>query len=910
MAAPVWKQVEKLFHEVLALDPSRRSGFLDTECAGDAALRAAVEDLLRHDNTASFTDTFLASPVAEAAGQLRAELPTEADHQKGFASPAPPAIAGYEILGELGRGGMGVVYKARQTSLNRVVALKMLLPESAAAPELFARFRSEAEVLARLQHPHIIAIYDIGMCQEGPYFSMEYVAGPSLAKVLDGRPQDIAASARLLEILARTMDAVHKQGIVHRDLKPANILLGPRLEERGEGKASAGAPADRAATPTSLASCLSTLTPFVTDFGLAKDQTTAKKLTQSGAVMGTLCYMAPEQAQGSGRAVGPATDLFALGTMLYEMLTGRLPFDAPSPTETIAQLLHEEPLSPARLRPQLPRDLATICLKCLEKAPHKRYASALELAEDLRRFQAGEPIHARPVSFVERVARWCRRRPVVAALLVVVGLLLLALGITVAVYDTRLENALAKAETKAEQERRQIVQLNVTLGMVEMERGKTFDAVLRFTEALRLEEGSAEQDLGHRARIAAALRQCPRLVHLQALERKVVFAQLGPEGGWLATAGSDERQLEVLDAFTGHAAGPPLGLPEPVSAGAISPDGRFLATISTTGKAILWDLKRGTSEALPDRGHAAVTHPAFHPDGRILVTQHADAAVRLWDLTTRPLAPPRPLAGDALALAALSDDARWLFTLNRGWMGQVWDVATGRALGKPVLVGQGAAVAAVSPGGGRLALVGMDKTLRLWDVGAAKWIGMPIRLREMASHVIFSPDGQRVLTFGGPTGIEVWDVRQGDSVTMGIERATAIMQAGFGPGGRLVITTNRAGSGRVWVAATGQALTPPLRHGGPLAAAAIGAGGKEVATVSRGGTVTRWVLPDMIEDKKDLSLRPDMRPIDELIALAQVLAGACIDERQEWQALDSESLRGAWVRLQASKRAQARLFMN
>jgi len=854
MSGPAFHQVEKLFHEALALTPAQRLEFLETECAGDADLRAAVEDLLRHDNTAAYTDTFLASPVADAAGQLRAETPRVAAPRQGranLAAPALPAVPGYEILEELGRGGMGVVYKATQTSLNRVVALKMLLPESAAGPELLARFRTEAEVLARQQHPHIIAIYDIGMAQGRPYFSMEYVAGPSLARLLEGRPQDIAGSAHLMETLARTMDTVHKHGIVHRDLKPANILIRPALKARSTESDTALGTQPSALSPQH--SLLSNVFPKITDFGLAKDQTTTKKLTQSGMVMGTLCYMAPEQAQGSGREIGPAADLYALGAILYEMLTGRPPFDTLSAAETIGQLLHDEPLSPSRLRPKVPRDLATICLKCLEKAPRRRYASALDLAEDLRRFQAGEPIHARPVSFVERTLRWCRRRPVVTALLFLIGLLALLLVATVWAYDARLENALAQAETKAEDERQLIVRLNVAIGAAEMERGDTFNALLRLAEALRVEDGPPDQERNHRTRIATALRQCPRLLDLRTMERHVIFSQLDPGGGWLAMLGSEAHLLEVRNALTGQAAGPALALTQSVLDGAISRDGRSLVTIDTDGGARLWDLVTGKSEPMPCRGTEAVTRAAFHPNGRTLVTQHADSLIRLWDLTARPLVLSRPLSGATVAVAALSANARWLFTVNSGRVGQLWDVATGSTVGEPVVVEQDVALAAVSPGGSRVALVGSEHTLRVWDIAAAKWAGRPLRSHEVVSHVVFSPDGERVLTFGGSASVQVWEVQKGDLVVLAPSQGAAVREAHFGPEGRLVATTDAAGLGRVWDTATAQGVTPPLRHGGPLAAVLLGADGKEVATVSRSGTVARWLLPDSAESKRDAS---------------------------------------------------------
>jgi eukaryotic-like serine/threonine-protein kinase len=433
VSEPAFHRVEELFHEAVALPADQRRAFLEKACAGDRRLQAAVEELLRHDPNGGSAQESLLSPVAREAAKLRPDPPTlpdlEVDSRVGGTQPTAPGfhVPGYELLEELGRGGMGVVYKARQMSLGRVVALKMLLPASPVDAQTLARFRTEAEALARLHHPNIVPIYDIGSTEERPFFSMEFVDGPSLAMVLEGRPQDPRTCAALIETLARAVHAVHLCGIIHRDLKPANVLLSfDRV--RVTHPTSVGADSRvRATYPTALNEAI----PKITDFGLAKDQTTARQLTLTGTTMGTPSYMAPEQARGKGEKVGPAADIYALGSILYEMLTGRPPFDAPTPAETVVALLNEEPVSPSRIQPRVPRDLATICLHCLEKSSRRRYASAIELAEDLQRFQAGETIRARPVGPLERAYRWCRRRPLVAGLIALSSVLAVAFVVTV-----------------------------------------------------------------------------------------------------------------------------------------------------------------------------------------------------------------------------------------------------------------------------------------------------------------------------------------------------------------------------------------------------------------------------------------------------------------------------------------------
>jgi serine/threonine protein kinase len=343
------------------------------------------------------------------------------------AAPDPAIVPGYEILGVLGRGGMGVVYEARQIALKRTVALKMILGGVHASPGQLARFRVEAEAVAHLQHPNIVQIHEVGQHNGLPYFSLEFVGGGSLDQHLAGVPQSARPAARLVEKLARAMHHAHQRGIIHRDLKPANVLLTAAPEEPPPAKDSALHAHGEASGSSHSGTGIFWGEPKITDFGLAKQLEDDSNQTRSGAVLGTPSYMAPEQARGEIHAIGPATDVYALGAILYEMLTGRPPFRAARPLDTVQQVISQDPVAPSRLQPKVPRDLETICLKCLEKEPKKRYASALEMAEDLGRFQAGEPIQARPTSTMERLVKWARRRPLLAALAGVIALLIVSL---------------------------------------------------------------------------------------------------------------------------------------------------------------------------------------------------------------------------------------------------------------------------------------------------------------------------------------------------------------------------------------------------------------------------------------------------------------------------------------------------
>jgi tetratricopeptide (TPR) repeat protein len=429
------------------------TGHLETcpDCAALAdRLDAEVEPCVVHLRAAVAGPAAERTTVVDARGTARPtgggpETVTAENNSsvQPVAESFPRPFGGYELVSELGRGGMGVVYLARQRWPARTVALKVILAGVHAGSERRARFLAEADVIGRLQHPHIVQIYEAGEHDGQLWLSLEYVAGGSLARCLSGRPQDPAASAALLQKLARAIHYAHESGVVHRDLKPANILL-QRAEDRGQRTEDKGQRAEDGAKRDRLSSVLC---PKITDFGLAKQDEV--QLTASSVMLGTPAYMAPEQAAGDNRRVGPPADVYALGAILYEMLTGRPPFRGNGALDILEQVRTREPLPPRQRQARVPLDLSTICLKCLHKEPDRRYASALELAEDLGRFLAGEPIRARPVRAPERLWRWTRRNPAWAAVLTALALLLLA-GTAVSAWQAvRATNAEEEAHEAA-----------------------------------------------------------------------------------------------------------------------------------------------------------------------------------------------------------------------------------------------------------------------------------------------------------------------------------------------------------------------------------------------------------------------------------------------------------------------------
>jgi WD40 repeat protein/tetratricopeptide (TPR) repeat protein len=660
-------------------------------------------------------------------------------------------VPGYEILAELGRGGMGVVYRARHLKLNRVVALKMVLAGGHAGPDDLARFLAEAEAVAALQHPHIVQLYDFGQHDGLPFFTLEFVPGGSLADKLNGAPLPPKEAARLVEQLAHGVHYAHGKGIVHRDLKPANVLLA----EDG--------------------------TPKVTDFGLAKRVEVGSGLTATGAILGTPSYMTPEQAGGQGKRVGPAADVYALGAVLYECLTGRPPFRAATTLDTILQVVGAEPVSVRQLQPGVPADLETVCHRCLQKEPAKRYASALELAEDLRRFRADQPVRARPVGSAERAWRWCRRNPLVAGLLGAVSATLL-LGTGVATYFAVQARAAASQardnETQALREKQEAErQLTRAEGLVyagQLDRAQQY---------WREGNAAAARDLLDRCR----------------------WDYRGWEHDCLHTLFNASHLT-----LRGHSGG--------VTSVCFSPDGRRIACASGDLSGVkVWDAQTGR-ELLTLQGHnGAVTSVCYSPDGRCLASGSTDHTVKVWDAQTgRELRTLQVVAGWDVGISFSPDSRRLAATT--GSQTKVWDAQTGRELF--TLQGDGGHKGSVSfsPDGRRLATA-CGRTLRVWDAQTGRELRMLDVLDELSwaiSSVCFSPDGRRLASNSAGQTVKVWEVDTGQQLLTFKGHTAAVTSVCFSPDGRLLASAGGAGlmpgEVKVWNARTGQELLAPKGH--------------------------------------------------------------------------------------------------
>src|SRR5262245_7878007 len=576
-------------------------------------LESAFARFAGRSRRASGTDTETIGPPSGWGGR-------SPETAAGDAGDPFPEIPGCEILSELGRGGMGVVYKARQVRLNRLCALKIALSGNHPGAVARARFLAEAEVIAWLRHPNVVQIYGLGEHEGLAYFEMEYIEGGSLARRLDGTPWAPEPAARMVAVLARAIGDAHRLGIVHRDLKPANVLL------MGDG------------------------TPKVVDFGLAKSLEADSNLTNSGIFIGTPSYAAPEQAEG--QAVGPAADIYALGAILYHLLTGRPPFQAATAHQTLEQVKATDPVPPSRLQPGLPRDAETICLKCLHKDPRRRYADAAALAEDLEHFLAGRPILARPTGAAERLRKWVHRRPAVAALSAAVAAVTI-LGFALVAWQWRRAEAKAAAEAAATRTAHRALlvasdraaRLTLHQALALCDQGEVGRGLSWLARALARAKDSGSEGLDRPIRINLAdwegqLSRPPRLPPMRH-PAPILALAFRPEGRTLVSAGED-GVARIWDTQTGGELGPPLVLGDD-PAGARLKRARFgpgesglLATVDDRGRVAVWDVNhRRPLTRPPSCPPGQETRDIAFPNARGLILLRDDGMLSSWAIECR-----------------------------------------------------------------------------------------------------------------------------------------------------------------------------------------------------------------------------------------------------------------------------------
>jgi predicted Ser/Thr protein kinase len=697
---------------------------------------------------------------------------------------APGSFPGYLLEEELGHGAMGFVYKAHQPALNRSVALKVIATHVDNEVQR-QRFRRETEAVARLQHPNIVQIYEVGENDGAPWFAMEFCSGGSLRRQM-GEPHPADWSARLVATLARAVQHTHDHQILHRDLKPGNILL----TEDGTVK--------------------------LADFGLARmiDQTL---LTATREVLGTPCYMSPEQAEPGEQEVSPAADIYALGAILYEALTGRPPFKGATTADTIHQLIYADPVSPRHLVPKVPRDLETICLKCLQKKPQRRYRSAGELADDLESWLAGKPIKARPMGRLERLGKWVSRHRLAAAVLGLMIVTDLAGVLAATLAWRRAEAGWEQAVEESEQRRRK----SAAEQQARIDRQLYLGRIALADRELR--EGNAKS---------------PRWARHQL--KRCNPAQRGWEWHYL------DRRLRGQEPRSWQAERGNL------SSVAFNRDGTVLASGGVSGVVRLWRPEDGKLlRELP--GHRGpINHICFSPDGKQIASAGQDRTVLVHDTGSGKIVHTLT-AGDqpfmAVAYHPLSGGALAGATFDRRNPGRVWlwDLATGKVAGS--YRGHESRITALSwrPDGSRLLSCGHDHTVRILDAETLQEVLVFERHAFPVAVAVFSPDSKQIASAAGRSEAEepeegqvlIWQAQTGDVLNKLVGHTRRTMALAFSNDGALLVSAGWDGAVKLWDVLTGQEVLRLEVQSEGIMGVAFSTNGR-LAAGGIGGRITLW----------------------------------------------------------------------
>lgn len=816
------------------------------------------------------------------------------DRGVGGDSPDSPdsgtaSLADYDLLCEISRGATGVVYKARQRSLDRIVALKTIRIGPFHTSRDEARFRREAATAARLRHPNLVPVFEFGTDGDVAYYSMELVEGSTFRALVADQPLPAARAAGYVEKVARALHFTHGHGIVHRDLSPANILLDAADE------------------------------PRVTDFGLARDLFHSSELTESGQFLGTPAYVAPEQARGRRDRVGTSADVYSLGAILYSLITGRPPFVSESIEGVLLQLMHSDPIPPRRLNPVIPRDVETVCLKCLDKEPSRRYASASDLADDLRRIGSGLPVRARPVSGAQRLIRLARRHKGLAT---VSSLLMFSVLI-----------GLIATTTLWRRERRMGDRLVRTVADLEMQRADVYfdqDMAGRGMAALAdiLRRDPTNRAAAHRAVSAVMYRDFPRLAaRARAGDGAVISMDISPDGRRVITGGSEGwvrvRETEDLREVgsgirhggpvlsvqfspdgtsfvtasldkTARVHAPDVGAvgrsvpvlthPAPVRHARFIPDGSGIVTAADDGAARLWSLPDGRLQTVfPGHTDIIETVAVDSTRGRLVTASH-DSTARLWDLT-HPDADPIVLRhGDKVVHAEFSPDNLRLVTASWDGTAVLRDAATGDPIGSPMRHDGWVVVARFGGAGDRIVTCSNDNAIRVWDGHTALPLSAPVFHRALIIDAVFSPDGSRVAAAAKDWAALVWNLSDpslplgsirlprpdpgaaGSGSTpwqlRGLDAVRGVTGLRFLPDSRRLAVCGSDGQIDLWDIADGRARPRRLDHSGGVTRVAWHPDGSRLVSVSRDNRVWIWNMTSDIGEPRVLQHQSAVRFAD------------------------------------------------
>lgn len=762
-------------------------------------------------------------------------------------------LGDYLLERQIAHGGMGVVYRARQLSLDRTVAVKLLLLGRYSSADSIARFRREAQSAAALRHPNIVAIHDVGEHQGQSFLAMEYLPGGSLADVLRGGPLPFERAARYAHAIAQAIHHAHGQGVLHRDLKPSNVLIGDHGEVR------------------------------VTDFGLAKKLDGTNDLTLTGQMVGTPNYLSPEAAAGRNEEVGPLSDVYAIGAVLYECLTGRPPFLAPSLSETLIHIRDTDPVAPRALNPAVPRDLETIALKCLEKSPARRYASAEALAADLDRWLRQEPIQARPVGVFERGWKWAKRKPKAAALLATT---LIAVGAFIA--------SLTVMNVRVGRANRQLSENVRDLEWQKAEdlewQGKPANALARFSRLLRdnpRDEAAASRILSLLSLRKFALPTSEPLSH----DGKLVKAELSPNGRWVLTASTDGT-ARIWDADTSReliVVRPGNGITD---AAFVSQGERFV-TLQRDG-CQLWEIV-GLPASAPSSagethglvgggGQTARAEKKEAPSARLIAQfpRHSESRDPLvvsrdrrafafgdgshicaYDAVSgKPLGPTLSLPG-YVWMSQFSPDGRALLTsafdsAHDGYV-SVWDIATGQSRLGPLRAKRPSV--AFAPDGAKIVVASTDGILSVFDATTGQERARNPNMSGDPVGLKISADGQKIITALWGKAVRIWSMDTLEATAPPLEGVSDGCIVDVSPDSRTLVTGSRDGQLKFWDLATGVGAGEAFGHDGPISSVRFADDGSRVVTASEDGTGRVWNTRLHVAVTKTLGGQGDSRAI-------------------------------------------------
>ncbi len=837
-------------------------------------------------------------------------------------------LGDYRIVREIGRGGMGVVYEAEQLSLGRRVALKVLSAQAIGDGKALERFRREARAAGKLHHTNIVPIFEVGQDGDTCYYAMQLIQGQNLDEVVDevrrlrkgqgsssGSPAAISqvthsvlndqfatsplaaaapgsasavlygstdgsrvgadrrtyfrSVARIGHQTALALSHAHARGIVHRDIKPSNLLL----DASG--------------------------VVWVTDFGLAKTQEDG--LSNPGELPGTLRYMSPERFRGECDA---RSDIYALGLTLYEMLVLRPGFETTDRLRLIEQIYQQEPARPLTLDPRIPVDLETIVLKAMEKDARGRYQSAEDMADDLRRFLADEPIRARRASWYERGWRWSRRNPAVAMLCAVTVALLLALSIGSVLAAIRIDGARRRADQKAADEQaarekadaaveaekaerrraqERLVRLNVVTGNFLVDAGDYASALLRYSQAWMLDRHNAAAEPIHRLRLGCVLERYPRLEGVCFHTAAVRQAHFAEKLGRVLTRTDDQAFL--WDPYRSRLVAGPLPHEGKVLCAALSPDGTRVVTTSTDGTARLWMTATGEPLGSPLRHPGVVHHAAFSPDGRRLATACADGTVRFWSVPGGELLEPAVRCGGELHYVSFSSVAGLIATADASGTARVWSTADGHPLTPPLRQVQAQynpqnhtyQGPLFSPDGTRLLTLD-ERTVHVCEARTGARTMPPYTMAAAITRVAFSPEGTRILLIGKMNGVIILDALKGVPL-LHFDTPSENQVGCFSPDGERVAISSQ-GLIQVRDARTGEQVVTPLQHR-TLTELSFNPAGDRLLAAGRDGTARLWVV--RFDPFK-------ARPYDHGCGHADhlIVAGRCVSPDGLWEAAPRE----------------------